>query len=173
LTPHRPRRRTDQVRAAYEDTLNALGRRFEQLEKSVAQFGADLNERALTAAWESDDPAERNRADGVLSNFEKTYMLLMDLITLSVKLATRIGAIDDEKRPASELLVGAGVISHDDLVAIEKQREVRNTSQHIYVELSIAALRSAVLLQVETTPPLIRNVVKWLEATQAAENRTD
>jgi uncharacterized protein YutE (UPF0331/DUF86 family) len=166
MSPHRPRRNADQLRAAYEDTLDALRRRFEQLERSVAQFAPDLDEQALTAAWDSDDPAERNRADGVLSSFEKTYMLLMDLFTLSAKLARRIGAIDEESTPALELLANAGVISHDAVAAIEKQREVRNTSQHIYVQLSMAVLRRAVLQQIETTPSTIRNVAAWVESLE-------
>lgn len=119
MSPNRPRRRADQRRAAYEETLDALRRRFEQLERAVAQFTPDLDEQALTAAWDSDDPAERNRADSVLSNFEKTYMLLMDLITVSVKLARRIGAVDDESTPPVELLANAGVISRNALGAIE------------------------------------------------------
>ncbi|HTA14571.1 MAG TPA: hypothetical protein VK781_06905 [Solirubrobacteraceae bacterium] len=166
MSPHRPRRSVDQIKATYEDTLHALRRRFEQLEKSVAQFVPDLDQQALTAAWNSDDPGERNRADGVLSSFEKTHMLLMDLIALSVKLARRIEAIDDESTPAPELLVNAGVISREDIVAIEKQREVRNTSQHIYIQLSMSALRLAVLQQIETTPSTIRNVAAWVESLE-------
>lgn len=168
MNPHRPHRSADQLRAAYEDTLDALRRRFEQLERSVAQFAPDLDEQALTAAWDSDDPAERNRADGVLSSFEKTYMLLMDLIALSVKLARRIGAIDDESTPPLALLANAGVISRDALAAMGKQREVRNTSQHIYVQLSMAVLRGAVLQQIETTPSTIRNVAAWVESLEQA-----
>ena len=93
-------------------------------------------------------------------------MLLMDLIALSVKLARRIEAIDDESTPAPELLVNAGVISREDIVAIEKQREVRNTSQHIYIQLSMSALRLAVLQQIETTPSTIRNVAAWVESLE-------
>jgi uncharacterized protein YutE (UPF0331/DUF86 family) len=166
LSPHRPRRSADQLQAAYEDTLDALRRRFEQLETAVAQFSPDLDEQALTAAWSSDDPAERNRADSVLASFEKTYMLFMDLITLSVKLARRIGAIDDEKTPAMELLVDAGVISRDVVAAIQKQRAVRNTSQHIYVELSMLELRTAVLGQLESTPRAIQSIAAWVESLE-------
>jgi uncharacterized protein YutE (UPF0331/DUF86 family) len=173
VNPRRPSRSAAQLRESYSETVDAARRHFEQLEAAVAQFDPDLDEKALVAAWESDDPLERNRVGLLLGCFERTYMLLMDLIALSVKLARRIGAIDDEKTPAPEVLVNAGVVSHDDLEAIEKQREVRNTSQHIYVELSIPALRSAVLLQIERTPPLIRNVVKWLETFQAAADCTD
>jgi uncharacterized protein YutE (UPF0331/DUF86 family) len=173
VSPHRPSRSAAQLQESYSETVDAARRHFEQLEVAVAQFDPDLDEKALMAAWESDDPLERNRVGLLIGCFEKTYMLLMDLITLSVKLARRIGAIDDEKTAASELLVNAGVISRDDLEAIEKQREVRNTSQHIYVELSIPALRGAVLLQIEMTPPLIRNIVKWLKSFDGTEDRID
>lgn len=162
MSPHRPRRSIDQLQAAYEDTLDAVRRRFEQLETAVAQFSPELDEQALSAAWGSNDPAERNRADSVLASFEKTYMLLMDLLALSVKLAKRIGAIGDEKAPAPRLLLIAGVISRDAVAAIEKQREVRNTSQHIYVQLSMSVLRLAVLQQIETTPSTIRNMAAWV-----------
>lgn len=166
MSPHRPRRCADHVRAAYDDTLDALRRRFEQLERSVAQFPSELDEQALTTAWDSDDPAERNRAGGVLSNFEKTYMLLMDLITLSVKLARRIGAIDDQTTPAPELLVDAGIITRDALEAIEKQRQVRNTSQHIYVQLSMARLREAVLGQMAMAPAMIGGIAGWVDSLE-------
>lgn len=166
MSRHRPRRSVDQLQAAYEDTHDAVRRRFEQLETAVAQFLPDLDEQALSEAWDSDDPAERNRADSVLASFEKTYMLLMDLIMLSVKLARRIGAIDDEKTSAPELLANTGVISHDALAAIEQQREVRNTSQHVYVELSMSELRTAVLGQLEKTPQTVRSIAAWVESLE-------
>jgi uncharacterized protein YutE (UPF0331/DUF86 family) len=100
-------------------------------------------------------------------------MLLMDLIGLSVKLASRIGATEDAMAHPLEFLREQEVISRTDLAAIQEQREVRNTSQHIYVELSMSALRSAVLQQIETTPRLIRDVVKWVETTEEIEGRFD
>lgn len=168
MSPHRPYRGVNQLQAAYDDTLDALRRRFEQLEMAVTQFLPDLDEQALTAAWDSDDPAERNRADSVLASFEKTYMLLMDLITLSVKLARRIGAIDDERTPALNLLVDAGAISRDAVAAMEEQRDVRNTSQHIYVRLSMSELRTVVLDQLETTPGTIQSIAAWVESLERA-----
>jgi hypothetical protein len=162
LNPQRPRRSTAQLRESYSETVVALGRQFEQLEVVVAQFDPDLDEQALVVAWDSDDPVERNRVGLLLACFEKTYMLLVDLIALSVKLARRIGAIEDESTPAPELLVGAGVLSRDELTAIEKQRDVRNTSQHVYVELSMSDLRSAVLDQLKTTPGAIQSIATWV-----------
>lgn len=155
-----------QLRELYSETAAAIGRQFEQLEVVVAQFDPDLDEQALVAAWNSEDPVERNRVGLLLGCFEKTYMLLMDLITLSVKLARRIGAIDDESTPPPELLANAGIITGDALAAIIRQREVRNTSQHVYVELSMAVLRRAVLQQIETTPSTIRNVAAWVESLE-------
>jgi uncharacterized protein YutE (UPF0331/DUF86 family) len=172
MSPRRAPRSLGRLQAAFEDTLDALSRRFEQLEIAVSQFAPDLDEQALTVAWSSDDPAERNRADSVLASFEKTYMLLMDLVALSVKLARRIGAIDEESRSAPELLVNAGVISQDDLQALEKQREVRNKSQHIYVALSMSELRSAVLLQLETTPRAIQGIAGWVATFEDREDRS-
>lgn len=155
-----------QLRESYSETVDAIGRQFEQLEVVVAQFGPHFDEQALVAAWDSEDPVERNRVGLLLGCFEKTYMLLMDLITLSVKLARRIGAIDDESTPPPELLVNAGVISHDAVAALKKQREIRNTSQHIYVQLSMSELRKAVLGQVEMTPGAIRSIAAWVESLE-------
>lgn len=173
MSPPRSRRSVDQLQAAYEDTLDALRRRFELLEAAVAQFSPDLDEQALVAAWDSDDSADRIRADTVLSSFEKTYMLLMDLIALSAKLARRIGATDDARTSAPDLLVNVGVISHDVLKAIEKQREVRNTSQHIYVELSMPELRVAVLSQLRTAPSAIRSIAAWVESLETTAEGPD
>lgn len=157
-----------QLRESYTETVAAIGRQFEQLEVVVAQFDPDLDEQALVAAWDSEDPVERNRVGLLLGCFEKTYMLLMDLITLSVKLARRIGAIDDESTPAPELLANAEVISRDAVAAIEKQREVRNTSQHVYVRLSMSELRTVVLGQLETTPQAIQSIAAWVESLEEA-----
>lgn len=71
MSPERPRRSTRELRESYDETLDAVRRRFEQLESAVAQFSPDLDESAFTAAWSSDDPSERNRADSVLSSFRE------------------------------------------------------------------------------------------------------
>lgn len=94
-------------------------------------------------------------------------MLLVDLITLSVKLGMRTGASTEDKSASPvEVLRDSGVISHDAQVAIEEQRDVRNTSQHVYVELSMSALRSAVLRQLETTPAAIQDIAAWVESLE-------
>lgn len=148
--------------------MDAIGRQFEQIEVAVAQFAPDLDEQALMAAWESEDPLERNRVGLLLGCFEKIYMLLMDLITISVKLTRRTGAADDKTASASKLLLDGGVLSRDDLEALEKQREVRNTSQHIYLRLSMAALRTAVLDQLERTPAMVERIAGWVASLESA-----
>jgi uncharacterized protein YutE (UPF0331/DUF86 family) len=166
VSPPRPQRSLLQLRESYDETLDALSRRFEQLEAAVAQFPPDLDEQALSAAWHSDDPRERNRADGVLSSFERTYMLLMDLITLSVKLARRVGALDvDETSSTIETLRELQIISQPAYAALNAQREVRNSSQHVYVELTVSALREAVELQLESTPRVIRSITAWVDSS--------
>lgn len=155
-----------QLRESYSETLDAIGRQFEQLEVVVAQFAPDLDEQALLDAWDSEDPVERNRVGLLLGCFEKTYMLLMDLITLSVKLARRIGAIEDERTPVLDTVANAGVISRDAIEAIEKQREVRNTSQHVYVQLSMSELRTAVLGQLAITPVAVQSIAGWVDSME-------
>jgi hypothetical protein len=159
------------LRENYDEILDALRRRFEQLEWAVAQFQPDLDEQAFSAAWYSDDPPERNRADSVLSSFEKTYMLLVDLITISVKIAGRLSAPSvGEKASSVEVLRELQVISQPAFDSLDVQREVRNLSQHVYVELTVPDLRDAVIQQLDTTPRTIRDIASWVDSlTDAAE----
>lgn len=170
MSPPRPRRSTAQLIEAYDGTLDALRRSFEQLEYAVALFHPDLDVQAFATAWGSDDPSERNRAAGVLANFEKTYMLLMDLITLSVKIASRLGAHEaDEQTSAIACLREEEVISQETQDALDDQRKVRNASQHVYVELSISALRDAVHTQLKTTPAAIRAIGAWVSTFEGVQ----
>jgi uncharacterized protein YutE (UPF0331/DUF86 family) len=163
-----------QLRDSYNETLDALRRRFEQLEAAVAQFPPDLDEQALSAAWHSDDPLERNRADSVLASFEKTYMLLMDLITLSVKLGRRLGVVSvDERLSSVETLRELRIVSQDAQDALDVQREVRNSSQHVYVELTVSALREAVRQQLDSTPRFIRSITSWVDSSTGAAGDGD
>jgi hypothetical protein len=173
MNPHRPQRSSAQLRESYDETLDALRRRFEQLEWAVAQFQPDLDEQAFSAAWYSDDPSERIRADGVLSSFEKTYMLLMDLITLSVKIAMRSGTLStDQGASPVEVLHELQIISQPAHDSLAVQREVRNSSQHVYVELTVPDLRDAVLRQLDSTPRMIGNITSWVDgSTEATDAR--
>jgi hypothetical protein len=165
VSPPRAQRTVVQLRDSYNETLDALRRRFEQLEAAVAQFPPDLDEQALSRAWSSDDPLERNRADSVLSSFEKTYMLLMDLVTLSVKLGRRLGAVDvDEELSPIDALRELRIVSQPARDALDVQREVRNSSRHVYVELTVSVLREAVEQQLESTPRVITSIVSWVDS---------
>lgn len=164
MSPERPRRSVAQLRDSYTETVDAIGRQFAQLEIAAAQFDPDLDEQALVSAWSSDDPVERNTVGLLIGNFEKTYMLLMDLIVLSVKLAKKLGAVEDSNVSPLDFIRDRQVISGDAHAAIDDQRQVRNASQHVYVELSMSALRRAVLRQIETTPRVIRDVAAWVQS---------
>lgn len=169
MNPHRPRRNVAQLRESYAETVGALRRTFEQLGVAAAQFEPALDEQALVSAWDSDDPTERNQVGLLLACCEKTYMLLMDLVVLSVRLGRRLGALnEDEDAPPLEVLCDLGVITHEVQAALEQQRKVRNTSQHIYVELSMSELRVAALGQLRTTPAAIRNIAAWVESLESA-----
>ena len=170
MNPHRPRRSVAQLRESYAETVNALRRTFEQLSVAAAPFEPTLDESALVSAWDSDDPIERNQVGLLIACCEKTYMLLVDLIGLSVKLGRRLGALnEDENAPPLDVLCGLGLITHQVQAAIEQQRKVRNTSQHIYVELSMSELRTAVLGQLDTTPAAIQSVAGWVESLESPE----
>lgn len=165
MNPDRPRRSLEQLGESYDETLDALRRRVEQLEAAVAQFQPDFDESAFSAAWHSDSPQERNRADNVLSSFEKTYMLLMDLVTLSVKLGRRLRAVGvDADRSPVETLRELKVLSANAEQALAVQREVRNSSQHVYIELSVSNLRRAVMLQLETSARIIQAITTWVDS---------
>jgi hypothetical protein len=163
VSPHRSRVSTARLRSTYEQTLEALDLRFEQLEAAVSSFDPDLDERTLSACWNSHDPEQRNRADAVLSSFEKTYMLLMDLIGLAAKLARRTGVIEGEQSPI-DALRSAGVLSRPDQEALALQRTVRNESQHIYVELTMSSLREAVRAQMHATPRIVAAITAWVDS---------
>ena len=158
---------------SYDETLDALRRRFEQLEWAVSQFQPDLDEEAFSMAWYSDDPSERARADSVLSSFEKTYMLLMDLVTLSVKIAGRLGALSvDHGSSSIEVLRELQIISQPARDSLDVQREVRNSSQHVYVELTVSDLLDAVIQQMDSTPRVIGNITSWVNGlTDVADER--
>lgn len=169
MNPYRPQRSSEQLRGSYDETLDALRRRFEQLEWAVSQFQPDLDEEAFSAAWYSDDPSERARADSVLSSFEKTYMLLMDLITLSIKIAGRLGALSiDEGASSVETLGELQIISKPARDSLDVQAEVRNLSQHVYVELTVSDLRDAVMQQLDSTPRMIGNITSWVNGLDEA-----
>lgn len=165
MSPPREQRSAEQLRNAYDLTLDALRRSYEQLEASATDFSPDMEAQAFASAWDSDDPVQRNRATGVLTNFERTYMLLLDLATLAVKLARRTGALQQD-RDVSPIVAlrEAGVLSEKTERSLESQREVRNASQHIYIELSSRDAREAAKRQLEITPAIAGSIAKWIDS---------
>ncbi len=57
------------------------------------------------------------------------------------------------------------VLSQSAEEALDAEREVRNASQHIYVELEISDVRKAVAVQLESSPRIVQSITAWLEAT--------
>jgi len=92
-------------------------------------------------------------------------MLLMDLITLSVKIGRRLGAVRvDERLSPIETLRELKVLSRSAEEALDIEREVRNASQHVYVELTISSLRQAVAQQLESSPRVIASIAAWVDS---------
>jgi len=64
------------------------------------------------------------------------------------------------------------IISQAAQDSLDVQREVRNSSQHIYVELTVSDLRDAVIQQIAGTPRIIRNITSWVDGlTDVADDR--
>jgi hypothetical protein len=55
----------------------------------------------------------------------------------------------------------AKIISQPAKDSLAVQREVRNLRQHVYVELTVSALRDAVKQQMDSTPRIIKNITSW------------
>jgi hypothetical protein len=73
-------------------------------------------------------------------------------VTLSVKLGRRLGAIDvDEELSPIEALRELRIVSQPAREALEAQREVHNSSQRVYVGLTVSVLREAVEQQIQST----------------------
>jgi hypothetical protein len=98
-------------------------------------------------------------------------MLLMDLIALSVKLGRRLNVVSvDASRSPVEALRELDVLSASAEESLAVQREVRNSSQHVYVELTVSSLRRAVMLQIETSARMIHGVTTWVDLLDPAQN---
>ena len=59
----------------------------------------------------------------------------------------------DEELSSIDALQELQIVSLASREALDVQREVRNSSQHVYVELTVPVLREAVEQQLESTPP--------------------
>ena len=57
--------------------------------------------------------------------------------------------------------------------SLDVQREVRNSSQHVYVELTVSALREAVKQQLDSTPRIIRDITSWVDTLTDSANPGD
>ncbi len=79
MTPERSASSDEDLIDRFNQALDELRRKQEQLEVAVADFSGAEPEREFQEAWESDDPRERNRAELAHSAFERSHQMLMDL----------------------------------------------------------------------------------------------
>ncbi|MHB1468712.1 MAG: hypothetical protein ACYCX7_06120, partial [Solirubrobacteraceae bacterium] len=56
--------------------------------------------------------------------------------------------------------------------ALAVQREVRNASQHVYVDLTMQVLRDAVAVQLNSTPRVVGSVTAWIDSLDLPEEES-
>lgn len=90
------------------------------------------------------------------------------------EIAGRLGALSvDEGASSVETLSELQIISKPAQDSLDVQREVRDLSQHVYVELTVSALRDAVIQQMDSTPRIIGNIASWVDTLIKAADSDD
>lgn len=165
MTPSRPPSSDDDLRERLDRTFVALRRQFEQLELAFEPWRGSSGYREFNAAYDSDDPEERNRAELVHANFERCHHLTRDSIELAAKLAERVERLpkpgDNEDRIA--VMVGEGVLTAGDETLMREQVIVRNESQHAYVQTAANQIYEAAARQLSHGRGLVGRVARFAE----------
>jgi hypothetical protein len=165
VTPSRPPSSDDDLRERLDRTFVALRRQFEQLELAFEPWRGSSGYREFNAAYDSDDPEERNRAELVHANFERCHHLTRDSIEFAAKLAERAERLpkpgDNEDRIA--VMVGEGVLTAGDETLMREQVIVRNESQHAYVQTAANQIYEAAARQLSHGRGLVGRVARFAE----------
>ncbi len=166
MTPPRQSASDADLLARLDRTFVALQRQHEQLELALEPWRSDRGHRAFTAAYDSDDPAERNRAELVHANFERYHQLTRDVIELSGKLAERAGRLPKpgNSRDRVDVLLQEGIITRGDESSLRQHATVRNDSQHAYVETGAKHVYEAAQRQLEEGRRLVGRLATFVEA---------
>ena len=165
MTPPRPPSSDDDLRERLDRTFVALRRQFEQLELAFDPWRGEDGHWAFNAAYDSDDPEERNRAELVHANFERCHHLTRDSIELSAKLAERVERLPtpDKNEDRIAVMVGEGVLTAGDETLLRDQVMVRNESQHAYVQTAADQIYEAAERQLAHGRALVGRVAKFAE----------
>jgi uncharacterized protein YutE (UPF0331/DUF86 family) len=143
-----------------------LQRQYEQLEAAFEPWRGEPGHWDFNAAFDSDDPRERNRAELVHANFERCHQLVRDVIELGAKLAERLGQIEKPPKGHDRIsaLAAAKVITAADESYLREQTIIRNDSQHMYVETVANQVYEAAERQLDHGRKLIGRLARWADS---------
>lgn len=166
MTPARPPSSDSDLRERLDRTFVALRRQFEQLELAFEPWRGEDGHWDFNAAYDSDDPAERNRAELVHANFERCHQLTRDSIELAAKLAERADRLpkptgNNEDRIT--VMAREGVLTAGDETLMREQVIVRNESQHAYVQTAANQIYEAAERQLPHGRALVGRVATFAE----------
>jgi len=170
VTPPRPPASDADLLERLDQTFVQLHRQHEQLELALEPWQGEKGRRAFHAAYESDDPAARNRAELVHANFERHHQLTRDIIEVAGKLAERRERLP---KPATgedriHVLLQEGLITRADEALLRQHTIVRNESQHAYVQTAASQVYEAAERQINDGRTLVGRLAAFVETLRAA-----
>ena len=159
MAPRRARTSDDDLVDRFERASIELRRKLEQLGAALERFD---DAAAYERAWASPDPSQRNLAEQVHATFERSHQLLMDLAVIAVKLGERRKSLPPSNARMTERLVRARVIGAVEAGLVEDHRELRNQSQHWYMEQVPAEVWSAASTQLKRAAGIAGKLACWV-----------
>jgi uncharacterized protein YutE (UPF0331/DUF86 family) len=165
VTPPRPPSSNSNLRERLDRTFVALRRQFEQLELAFEPWRGEDGHWEFNAAYDSDDPEERNRAELVDANFERCHQLTRDSIELAAKLAERVERLPKPGKHEDRItvMVREGVLTAVDETLMGEQVIVRNETQHAYVQTAANQIYEAAERQLAHGRALVGRVATFAE----------
>ena len=164
MSPDRGESSNEDLLERIDKTVIGLQRKHEQLEAAFTPYEGEEGHWEFNEHYDSDDVEERNRAELVHTGFERHHQLIRDLVDLSAKLASRIGACPKKGKGQDwlEVLEGEGIISSVDAQLLRENTIVRNESQHAYVEAVSNQVYKAAERQLNDGPKLVAKLGRWV-----------
>lgn len=170
MTPPRPPTSDADLLERLDQTFVQLHRQHEQLELALEPWQGGEGRRAFHAAYESDDPVDRNRAELVHANFERYHQLTRDIIELAGKLAERRRRLPTPAKgqDRTDALLQQGLITRADETLLRQHTIVRNESQHAYVQTAASQVYEAAQRQIKDGRTLVGRLAAFVETLRAA-----
>lgn len=166
--PAAPLERDDPERARWlkakiRDRVSDVRRHLVALRAAMAGFGEDFDLDAITAAYESSDPALLNRVNAVERGVDKLYNTIAELAAFGLELAT-VRPRGAELNARSDLgdLRRIGVIGSARAKRLERLRELRRLLVHEYATATAAQIHEAARIVADEFAPFYDDYRDWI-----------